>query len=130
MSAYTVVNLKQVEDMAPKFKMSPNMESRFARKALGLEQSGMSYFRMAPGFRLPFGHRHGEQEEVYLVVSGSLRMKLDDEIVELKAWDAVRVPGATVRCPEAGANGAELVVFGAPNTGNGDAEMLPGWWSD
>jgi uncharacterized cupin superfamily protein len=128
---YTRVNLTaDVEDQAPRFGYAPDMESRFARRALGLQKCGLSHFRIAPGFRVPFGHRHSEQEEVYVVVSGELRMKLDDEIVELGAWDAVRVPGEVARAMEAGPEGAEVLAFGAPNTDNQDAEMLPGWWSD
>jgi mannose-6-phosphate isomerase-like protein (cupin superfamily) len=130
MPGYTVINLKQVEDQAPKFGFSPHLESRFARLPLELENSGLSYFRVEAGYRVPFGHRHGTQEEVYLVVNGSARMKLDDEVVELKAWDAVRVPGDTTRTFEAGPAGAEIVAFGAPNTENKDAEMIPNWWAD
>ncbi len=128
MSDYTVVNLKEVEDMAPRFGFAPNLESRFARKALGLEQSGLSYLRIAPGFRLPFGHTHDTQEEVYLVVSGSARAKLDDDVVELQTWDAVRVAPGVARGLEAGPNGAEVVAFGAPDTDNEDVQMLPDWW--
>lgn len=130
MADYTIVNLREVEDQAPRFGFAPHLESRFARKPLGLEKSGISYFRLAPGFRVPFGHRHGEQEEVYLVVAGSARMKLDDDVVELGPWDAVRVPGNVTRGMEGGPDGAEIVAFGAPNTENRDAEMEPGWWSD
>ena len=131
MPDFTVVNLKRdVQDMAPKFDMAPGLESRFARQNLGLEKSGVSYFKLAPGFRMPFGHRHGQQEEVYVIVSGSARIKLDDEIVELEQWDVVRIPGDTWRALEGGVNGAEVIAFGAPNTENKDAEMQPGWWSD
>ena len=131
MPDYTHINLKQdVEDMAPKFGYSPELESRFARGPLELQNSGLSYYQVAPGYRLPFGHRHGEQEEVYLVASGSARMKVGDDIVELGQWDALRVPGQVWRGFEAGPEGAELLAFGAPNTGNKDAEMEPGWWED
>jgi mannose-6-phosphate isomerase-like protein (cupin superfamily) len=128
MADFTKLNLKDdVEDMAPKHGMT-GAESRFARKPLGLAEQGVSYFRFDPDFRLPFGHRHGEQEEVYVVVSGSGRMKLEDEMVELKAWDAVRVPGSTARGIEAGPDGLELIAVGAPNTENKDAEMLQDFW--
>lgn len=130
MSAHTIVNLKEVEDFAPKFGFAPNLESRFARVPLELENSGLSYFKIAPDFRIPFGHSHSEQEEVYLVVSGSARVKLDDEVVELKAWDAVRIPAGTMRGLEAGPDGAEVLAFGAPDTNNGDIEMTQGWWTD
>lgn len=127
---YTVINLKEVEDMAPKFGMSPNLESRFARKPLGLEQSGLSYFRIAPGFRIPFGHKHDTQEEVYLVVSGSANARLEDDVVELNAWDALRIAPGVARGLEGGPNGAEVVAFGAPDTDNKDVEMLQEWWTD
>jgi uncharacterized cupin superfamily protein len=131
MSDYTVINLKRdVEDMAPKFGLSPSLESRFARVPLGLQNSGASYFKIAPGFRAPFGHTHSEQEEVYVVVSGGAHLKLDDEVVELEQWDMVRIPAGVWRGLEGGANGAEVIAFGAPNTDNEDVEMQPGWWSD
>ena len=129
MAGYTLVNLKDVEDMAPKHGMSPQMESRFARKSLALANSGLSYLKLEPNYRLPFGHRHGEQEEVYLVLDGSLKMKLDDEVIELKQWDAVRVPGDTPRGMEGGPDGAELLAFGAGED-NSDVEMLPDFWAD
>ncbi len=127
---YTVVNLKQVDDMAPKFGLSPGLESRFARVPLELEHSGISLFRVAPGFRAPFGHTHAEQEEIYLVVTGSARVKLDDEIVQLDEWDALRIPPGTMRGVEGGPDGAELIAFGAPSNENRDVEMVPGWWTD
>jgi mannose-6-phosphate isomerase-like protein (cupin superfamily) len=131
MPDYTVINLKRdVEDMAPKFDLSPGLESRFARVPLGLENSGASYFKVAPGFRMPFGHRHSEQEEVYVVVSGSGRLKLDDDILDLEQWDVVRIPTGVWRGFEGGPNGTELLAFGAPNTDNKDAETQPGWWGD
>ena len=128
MADYTVVNLKEVEDQAPKFGLSPQLEMRMARVALGLQNSGLSYQSMAPNFRVPFGHNHKRQEEVYVLLSGSVRVKLDDEIVELKPFDAIRVPNDTMRGFEAGLEGAALIAIGAPNTGPGDADMVQGWW--
>ena len=129
MADYTKLNLKQdVEDMAVKFGFAPDMEARYARKPLGLENSGLSYFRLAPDFRVPFGHTHGEQEEVYVVLSGSARVKAGDDIVELAQFDAIRVPGSTPRGMEAGPDGAEILAVGAPNTDNKDAEMQQDFW--
>jgi uncharacterized cupin superfamily protein len=126
---YTVLNLKsEVEDSGQRFGYAPHMEARFARKALGLEQGGLSYFKLAPGFRVPFGHRHSEQEEVYLLLSGSARVKLDDEILELRPMDAVRIPTAATRGFEAGDEGAEILAFGAPDTDNKDIEMDQEFW--
>ena len=101
MAGYTVVNFKtDVEDMAPKFGYSPGLESRFARKNLELEKSGVSYFKVAPDFETPFGHVHSEQEEVYVVISGNARAKIDDEVIELRQWDAIR--GRTRRLAQPG----------------------------
>jgi uncharacterized cupin superfamily protein len=130
MGDYTRVNLRSdVEDMAVRHGMD-GIESRFARGSLGLENSGLSYFRLDPGYRTPFGHRHSEQEEVYLVVFGMARFAVNDEVLELGEWDAVRVPAGVWRAMEAGPDGAEIVAFGAPNTENKDAEMQPGWWPE
>ena len=128
MARFTRVNLKaDVQDMAPQFGME-GIESRFARKNLELANSGLSYFRLDPGFRAPFGHTHSEQEEIYVVVSGSARVAVGDEVVELAEWDAVRIPAGALHGFEGGGEGAEILAFGAPNTDNKDAEMQPGWW--
>ena len=92
------------------------MQSRFARKALGLERSGISHFTLAPGFRVPFGHHHAGEEEVYVVVAGSARMKLDDE--DASSWARGTPSGSppeTTRGMEGGAEGAEILAFGAPS---------------
>ena len=131
MAAYTVVNLRDdVENSAETFGLSPGLDARFASGVLGLERSAVSYQRLAPGFRMPFGHRHGEQEELYVVVGGGGRIKLDDDEVELRQWDAVRIPSETMRNVEAGPDGLELLALGAPATGAGDADVTQGWWSD
>jgi mannose-6-phosphate isomerase-like protein (cupin superfamily) len=126
---YTVLNLKtDVEDMGQRFGYAPNMEARFARKQLGLEKSGISHFKLTPGYRVPFGHRHAEQEEIYVVLSGSGRVKLDDEVLELGTMDAVRIPVGTMRGFEAGPEGVEILAFGAPDTDNKDIEMDQEFW--
>ena len=129
MSGYTVVNLKEVEDQAPNFGLSPDLEARFARVALEAERIGVTYQRLAPNFRVPWGHTHKTQEEVFLVVNGSMRAKLEDEVVELKPWDALRVAKETMRGFEAGSEGVEFLAVGAPG-GPGDAETTQDWWSD
>ena len=134
MAEYTVANLKaDVEDQAPNFGMSPDLEARFARQTLELESSGVSYQKAAPNFRVPFGHTHSKQEELYVIVAGSGRMKIEDETVDVKQWDAVRVAAGTWRGFEAGPDGAELLAFGARcglSADENDVDMKPGWWSD
>ena len=131
--SHTKANLRDVEDSAPKFDMPAEMQARFARRAIAGETLGLSLFTLAPGFRIPFGHKHESQEEVYVVVKGSARVKVDDEVVELKEWDAVRVPPGTWRGYEAGPEGLEILVFGAPNLGEDPREDVDGqrdWWAD
>lgn len=127
---HTKKNLEtDVENQAPKFGMPKEMEARFARSALGGETLGLSLFRLAPGFRVPFGHKHANQEEVYVVLSGSARVKVDDETVELGEKDAIRFDKNTMRAVEAGPEGVEYVAFGAGDDPR-DAEMVQGWWGD
>ena len=131
MAGYTKLNLKDdVDDQGPNFGYEGKIEARMARVPLELEHSGVSYLRLAPGFRIPWGHTHKTQEEVYVLVGGSLRAKLDDEIVELRPFDAVRVHKNTMRGFEAGSERAEMIAIGAPHTGPGDAETVDGWWDD
>jgi mannose-6-phosphate isomerase-like protein (cupin superfamily) len=130
MADYTKINLvSDVEDMAPKHGLD-GAESHFARKPLGLEKSGLSLFRLSSGFTLPFGHNHSEQEEVYVVTSGSAVFKVGDEKVELATWDALRVPPGVPRGMAGGPDGAEILAFGAPNNENADAEVLPGFFDE
>lgn len=128
MSDYTIVNLKEVEDQAPNFGLSPDLEARFARVALEAELIGLTYQRLAPNFRVPWGHTHKTQEEVFVVLGGSLRVKVGDEIKELGPWDAIRISKETRRGFEAGPEGAELIAIGAPG-GPGDAETIDEFWS-
>ena len=131
MAGYTKRNLNDdVEDSAKKFGMSDVLEAHFARDDLEATQFGLSLQRLKPNARLPFGHTHNTQEEVYVIVSGSGRLKLDDEVIEVGRWDAVRVSPETMRAFEAGTDGLELIAFGAPKTGLGDAQQEMGWWSE
>jgi mannose-6-phosphate isomerase-like protein (cupin superfamily) len=128
---YTKLNLKDdVEDQAPNFGLEENLEARMARVPLELQNSGLSYQRLGPNYRLPFGHTHKTQEEVYVVIGGSARAKVGEEVVELALLDALRVDKDTPRSFEAGPEGVELIAVGAPNTGPGDAEVVQSWWSD
>jgi mannose-6-phosphate isomerase-like protein (cupin superfamily) len=129
-AGYTITNLKDIENAAERGGMAPDLEARFARNAVGAEGLALSYQRLATGFRMPFGHRHQTQEEVYVVVGGSGRVKLDDEVVDVREWDVVRVPKETMRAFEAGPEGLELLAIGTPKTGPGDADVVQGWWDD
>ena len=129
MSGYTKKNLKDVENQAPKFNMPPELEARFARTALGGKTLGLSLMKLAPNFRIPFGHKHEDQEEVYVVLSGSARIKVETEIVELGEWDAIRFDKNTMRDVEAGPDGVEYLAFGAGDDPQ-DAEMAANWWTD
>jgi mannose-6-phosphate isomerase-like protein (cupin superfamily) len=127
MAEWSIVNLKaDVDNSAERFGLAPDLEARFARNPLGLEGGGFSYQKLAPDFRAPTGHRHQGQEEVYVVVAGSGRVKLNDEVRELQQWDAVRVPPGVARGFASGPDGLELLAIGFGE--GGDAEMLQDFW--
>jgi mannose-6-phosphate isomerase-like protein (cupin superfamily) len=125
---FTHKKLTDVEDSAPKFGIEELQEARFAKYDLDAEQTGVSLVRVKPGKRQGFGHKHENCEEVYVVLSGSGRVKLDDEIVELESLDAVRVAPGVTRQFEAGADGLQLLAVGPRS--DGDGEIIPGWWSN
>jgi len=130
---YTLKNLKQVDDSAQAFGLSPDLEARFARKPLESKKVAVSYQRLLPNVRIPFGHKHAAQEEIYVVLSGSGQAKVGDETVDLKEWDALRVAPGAWRGVEAGPDGLELLAFGARcgmSSDDSDVEMEQKWWSD
>jgi mannose-6-phosphate isomerase-like protein (cupin superfamily) len=127
MANYTIKNVKEIDNAAERFGIE-GMEARFARTPLELEKFGFSFQALTPGDRQPFGHRHRNQEEVYLVLRGGGRIKVEEEVVELREWDAIRVPPGVTRQIESGPEGLELLAIGAPE--GGDTELLEGWWSD
>ncbi len=130
---FTLTNIAELDDVGANFDGAPGLEFRLATKPLELEHSGLGHQRIPPGYRVPYGHTHRTQEEIYVVLAGSGRMKLDDEIVEIRQWDAVRVAPGTWRGYEAGPDGLELFVIGAPNLGDdprGDVEGTRDWWTD
>jgi hypothetical protein len=130
MAGYTALQLDEVQDQAPNLGLPNQVELRMARVPLNCEHCGLSYQRLGPDLRIPVGHNHKRQEEIYVLVTGSARMKLGDDVVEMEPWTAVRVAPETMRGLEAGPDGAELILVGAPNTGPGDGNVVPGWWSD
>ncbi|MBS1882315.1 MAG: cupin domain-containing protein [Actinobacteria bacterium] len=128
MADYTHKNLAEVKDSAPGFGADEFQEARFAREDLEAERTGLSHIKVKPGKRMPFGHKHDEAEEVYVVIAGSGRMKLDGEVVELVELDAIRVSPEVVRCFEAGPEGLSVLAVGAHH--DNDGELLPNWWSE
>jgi mannose-6-phosphate isomerase-like protein (cupin superfamily) len=126
---YTHKNIGEVEDAAAKFGYGETHETRFASDDLETEQAGFSVHRIKPGKRQPFAHRHDDVEEVYVVLSGAGRVKLDEEIVEVREHDAVRVSPGVVRCFEAGGDGLEVLAF-SPRRTDDRGEILHGWWDD
>jgi mannose-6-phosphate isomerase-like protein (cupin superfamily) len=131
-SGFAVVNLAELEDVAPRFGLGYFHEARFATRPLGGSQTGLAYYRIKPGRRQPVAHRHESQEEVYVVVAGSGRVKLGTEVRPFRCWDAFRVDPETTRGFEAGADGAEILAFGVPlaSAGENDAELVEDFWTD
>jgi len=124
---FTYKKLEEVEDSAPKFGMEEIQEARFAKDPLEAETTAISFHRLKPGRRQAFGHRHQAAEEIYVVIGGSGRAKLDDEIVELEPLDALRVAPGVMRQFEAGDEGLQWLAFG--QRCDGDGEIVPGWWN-
>lgn len=118
--SYTIKNLREVEDQAPKFGFEELQEARFPGRDLQAETIGMAFHRVKPGQRQGIAHRHQQAEEIYVVLAGSGRIKLDDEIREIGPLDAIRVAPAMARAFEAGPEGLELIVFGPHHTGDGE----------
>lgn len=125
---FTIKQLPEVEDSAPKFGFQDNQEAHFASGDLDAEHTGVSFHRVKPGKRQGFAHKHDQAEEVYVVVGGSGRMKLDDDIVDVQRLDAIRVAPDVIRQFEAGPDGLELIVCGPQH--KGDGELLFDWWTD
>jgi quercetin dioxygenase-like cupin family protein len=125
---FTHKKLTDVKDSAPEFGMQDVQEARFAKGDLEAEKTGVSHYRLKPGLRTPFGHKHDDAEEVYVVIGGSGRLKLDDEIIEVETLDAIRVSPQVTRAFEAGPEGIEVLAVGPRH--DGDGEVIPGWWSD
>ena len=128
MSGYAIVNLKEIEDSAG--ERAPGMEARFGRTPLGSEHLGVTYMRYAPGLRSPMAHSHREQEEAYVVIGGSGRVRLDDEVRDIRQWDVVRVSPPTVRAFEAGPEGLEIVAVGSDRPEGGDGVRAESTWVD
>jgi mannose-6-phosphate isomerase-like protein (cupin superfamily) len=128
MSDYSIVNLLEIDDSVG--DRVPGLEGRFGRKHIGSRDLGISHFRWAPNVRSPSGHSHREQEEAYVVVSGSGRIRLDDEIRDVGHWDVIRVAPEVVRAFEAGPEGLEIIAIGGPKPEGGDGVLAETPWPD
>ncbi len=120
--SYTIKNLKEAEDAAAEAGLSDSLEARFAHEDLAAERSGISYQVVKAGKRQPFAHKHGEMEEIYVVISGSGRVKLDDQLEEIGQLDAIRISPEMTRAFEAGDEDLVLLAF-SPRA-KGDAEIV------
>lgn len=125
MPEWTKTNFADVRDVSPD---DVRIQWRFARDVLGSPELGVSRFTYEPGARMPWGHRHHHQDEVYVIVAGSGRAKLDDDVIDVVIWDAVRVPPAVARSFEAGPDGLDIICVGGPKPDGPDGEMVPDFW--
>jgi mannose-6-phosphate isomerase-like protein (cupin superfamily) len=126
--SHTMKNLREVEDMAPKFGFEDVQEARFAWRDLDAKRTGLALMRVKPGQRQAFAHRHDEAEEIYVVLDGSGRIKLDDEIIDVAPLDAVRIAPGVVRGVEGGPDGIEYLAFGPHHEGDGELVEGAEFW--
>lgn len=127
MPDYTKKNVSELKDSAPEFGFDAVQEVRFPASDLNADETGFGHHLVKPGMRQGFGHKHDEAEEVYFVVSGSGRVRLDDETVELEKNDFLRVAPEVMRRFEAGDDGLEFISFGTRH--EGDGEIDPTFWA-
>jgi mannose-6-phosphate isomerase-like protein (cupin superfamily) len=107
--AYSLVDIDELEGEGPGGMV------RKARRALGARAFGFNYFTFGPNVDgREHDHAAAPQEEVYFVVRGSGRMRIDDDEIDLKPGRFVRVDAESRRLPISGPDGLELVTFGAP----------------
>jgi mannose-6-phosphate isomerase-like protein (cupin superfamily) len=128
MSDYAIVNLLEIDDTVQ--GRLEGLEGRFSRKQLGSRDLGVSHWKYAPNLRNPGAHSHREQEEAYVVVGGSGRVRLDDEIRDIRQWDVIRVAPEVIRTFEAGPDGLELIAIGGPRPEAGDGVISDSPWPD
>ena len=128
MTGFTHINLADVDDAAIPNGFADHWEARVARTALDAKETGVSHFRIHAGHRSPFAHRHSEAEEIYVILGGSGRMRLGDEMRDVGRLDAIRVAPDVVRAFEAGADGLEILVFGRHHAADG--ELVKDGWVD
>jgi mannose-6-phosphate isomerase-like protein (cupin superfamily) len=129
--SYTIKNLRESEDFAPKFGFDSVQEARFPWRDLGAERTGLAYHVVKAGQRQGFAHRHNEAEEIYVVLSGRGRVKLDDDVNDVGPLDAIRIAPAVARAFEASGDAQlELLVFGPHH--EKDSEMIQNedFWGD
>lgn len=127
--SYSIRNLREVNDVAPKFGFDEVQEARFAREDLDAETIGLAFHRVKPGRRQAFAHRHEQAEEIYVVLSGNGRVKLDADVREIGPMDAIRIAPPVARAFEAGADGLELLVFGPRHAGDGEV-LREDFWAE
>jgi mannose-6-phosphate isomerase-like protein (cupin superfamily) len=126
--SHTIKNLRDVDDMAPKFGFDAVQEARFCWRDLDAEQTGLAFMRVKPNQRQAFAHRHDEAEEIYVVVGGSGRIKLDDDILDIGPMDAIRIAPGVARALEGGPEGVEYIAFGPHHEGDGEILKDSGFW--
>jgi mannose-6-phosphate isomerase-like protein (cupin superfamily) len=127
--SHTKKNLREVDDSAPEFGFGETQEAHFANADLDVKNTGVSYHVLRPGKRQGFAHRHEDAEEVYVILAGNGRLKLDDDVIEVSEMDAIRVAPTVARAFQAGDDGIEYIAFGALHEGDGEL-IREAFWND
>jgi len=130
---YTHKKLTDVKDIAPDFGLGDFQAVRFASSDLETEDTGLAHQHIKPGKRPPLAHKHENAEEVYVVIAGSGRLKVDDDILDVEQLDAIRVAPSAMRAWQAGPDGLDVLAFGPRHEGDGEilkGEEATAWWGD
>jgi quercetin dioxygenase-like cupin family protein len=125
--------IDDIKDLAETAGFGEQLETRFARAALGSKEGALGLQRIKPNQRQPFAHKQKEQEELHVIIAGSGRVKVDHDFIELRQYDAVRIAPEVIRQFEAGPDGMDLLIFGSPagdptKVGGGDSVPYKKFW--
>jgi quercetin dioxygenase-like cupin family protein len=125
--------MSPMEDGTARTQLNPDVGERFLplRRQLGVSSFGMNQVVLEPGQRGRI-HRHEHQEEVYLVLDGTLTLLIEDEPTDLGEGELIRVaPGLRRQLVNLGPRRLVLLALGGAGEHQGrDGEAFPSWSDD
>ncbi len=94
---FKTVELGKINEIGQKYENG----KAFLHDVLGLTSCEISVSIMPKGVKLPFNHKHKQNEEIYIFLKGEGVMTLDGENVEFKEGTCIKVLPSTQRTMEA-----------------------------